>query len=611
MEWLLGLEDETEEQYLDLIRNQSDWKVLPLRESKSGKSYLTLIYPIPLLTSNPNAYVLTYIEGSRIDDIMNSLFTDCQGEILIYDRDNVLIYNYISSERESLHEEIGDKVALLDKETPYRNVTINNQSYLLMKHRSDRNGWSYTYLIRADDITGNLTDKQVNFLLILVTIILFAIIAVMTLVLFNYRFINRLAHTVSKDYNFTDGEETNEQLLLSNAFVALIEKTQTTTQNLFLSNLLAGQYDETTIESAVNEYNINFEYPSYIVCVVCFHGNQGIPFNDDLIMHVKENFDRSDMICYPICQTSPNRIMIIVNAADDVLEWDAFEPVLSLLYYGIASEFNQTISIGVGKKYSALHKVYDSAYEAVYAMYFCILEGERYIKRYIDIDMEALTSNLSDIKDRIISIVRHGKTDELPEIMKELHTVNVNHGFSVQHQNFIAYSILTALKEYVDDPGIYNEMNEILSDLINRAHARNLMVFEKLEHLCVIIAERRAKTRSSNRNQELVNKIIEVITDNLFDSMMSLETISEKCGISPSYLSRVFKAQMGSTPMAYVENLRMSKVKEKLCNTNETLKQILIDTGYIDQSNFIRKFKKIEGVTPITYRKMHQKNNEH
>ncbi len=604
----LKLEGETEEQHLDQIKVQTNRKALPLKKSKNGKSFLTMIYPIPLLSNQPSAYIITYIAGSHMDDIAGSLFADCQGEVLIYDLEDVLIYNYVSSNRDSLQNEIKDKVGLLTKEIPFEDITVKGQKYMLLKYTSDYNGWSYVSLIRKSDITGSLTSKQIAFLLILFTITLFAITAIMTLVLFNYRSINRLAQTMSNNLNLTYEGETNEQLLLSNAFLSLVEKTQSMTQNLFLANLIAGQYDEITIASAVNEYNLSLEYQDYIACVAYFHGTVNTKESDDIINYIKDHFARNDMLCYPLYQTNPNRILIMVNAAAKELEWDVFEPVLSTLYYCMAQEFSQVISIGVGNEYTALHKVYDSAYEALSAVYFCILEGERYIKRYIDIDMDAIAAILSELTDRIITVVRHGDLEEIPKVMRELHSVIVANGYSVQYQNFIAYSLLNSLKEYVDAPDISEEINVTLIDLLKRTHASNLKVFEQIERLCVLIAEHRNENKNSNKGSELINMMIKVISENLCDSMMSLESIADKCGISPSYLSRFFKAKMGDTPMYYVENLRMSLVKEKLCNTEESLKQILIETGYIDQSNFIRKFKKIEGVTPMTYRKMHQDN---
>lgn len=133
-------EEETEEQYLNQIRLQTDRKVFPVKASKNGKSFLTIIYPIPLLSSQPSAYVITHIEGGQIDDIVSSLFADSQGEILIYDLYDELIYNYVSSGRDSLQDKINEEVALFTEDKPYRNVTIEGQDYILLKHRSDYNG---------------------------------------------------------------------------------------------------------------------------------------------------------------------------------------------------------------------------------------------------------------------------------------------------------------------------------------------------------------------------------------------------------------------------------------------------------------------------------------
>lgn len=104
------------------------------------------------------------------------------------------------------------------------------------------------------------------------------------------------------------------------------------------------------------------------------------------------------------------------------------------------------------------------------------------------------------------------------------------------------------------------------------------------------IANQKKKIQN-NRNNELLDKIIEFITENLCDNTLSLDRIAEGCGISSSYLSRFFKANMECTTMQYVESLRMDMVKDKLINTNNSLKNILAETGYIDQSGFIRRFK--------------------
>ena len=48
----------------------------------------------------------------------------------------------------------------------------------------------------------------------------------------------------------------------------------------------------------------------------------------------------------------------------------------------------------------------------------------------------------------------------------------------------------------------------------------------------------------------------------------------------------------------------MEKVKTLLKTTNLNLREIIDRVGYVDETNFIRKFKKFEGMTPIQYRAM-------
>ena len=54
---------------------------------------------------------------------------------------------------------------------------------------------------------------------------------------------------------------------------------------------------------------------------------------------------------------------------------------------------------------------------------------------------------------------------------------------------------------------------------------------------------------------------------------------------------------------------KMEYSKELLRETDLPLNDIVAKTGYIDVSNFIRKFKLEEGVTPIGYRKQFREDN--
>lgn len=72
-----------------------------------------------------------------------------------------------------------------------------------------------------------------------------------------------------------------------------------------------------------------------------------------------------------------------------------------------------------------------------------------------------------------------------------------------------------------------------------------------------------------------------------------------------SHFQKFFKVQTGTSPVAYLHELRLEKAKELLETTFHQIKQIAYETGMSDHSHFTRGFKKRYGATPTEYRRLH------
>jgi two-component system response regulator YesN len=55
--------------------------------------------------------------------------------------------------------------------------------------------------------------------------------------------------------------------------------------------------------------------------------------------------------------------------------------------------------------------------------------------------------------------------------------------------------------------------------------------------------------------------------------------------------------------MEYLTKVRIEEAKRLLENTSYNTTQISFDVGYSDQSYFCKIFKKIEGISPLEYKK--------
>jgi AraC-like DNA-binding protein len=82
----------------------------------------------------------------------------------------------------------------------------------------------------------------------------------------------------------------------------------------------------------------------------------------------------------------------------------------------------------------------------------------------------------------------------------------------------------------------------------------------------------------------------------------SLFELSETIGVSKSYLSRIFKMDMGISLWDYLNRFRIQKAKKLLLLTDESITTIAADVGYEDVGYFGRVFREITGCSPRAFR---------
>lgn len=135
--------------------------------------------------------------------------------------------------------------------------------------------------------------------------------------------------------------------------------------------------------------------------------------------------------------------------------------------------------------------------------------------------------------------------------------------------------------------------NEQYSDIMARYLARMIMI--RILRLANI-------TEAKLVPNAIFTRIHQYLSQN-FAKIESMEQICEELNISKYYLSQVFRQYMGTPPMHYVTQKRISHAKKLLQETEMTATAIGEECGYKDHVLFFKAFKKVEGVTPLAYRK--------
>ncbi|MDE6547939.1 MAG: response regulator, partial [Muribaculaceae bacterium] len=105
-------------------------------------------------------------------------------------------------------------------------------------------------------------------------------------------------------------------------------------------------------------------------------------------------------------------------------------------------------------------------------------------------------------------------------------------------------------------------------------------------------------------DEELMDKINRYINDNLSESSMNVDGLSEYIGLSRSQLHRRMKDIIGVAPSDYIRNVKLRKACEMLSQGDVDIAQVAYSLGFNAQSHFSTLFKRYTGMTPTEYRSM-------
>lgn len=88
-----------------------------------------------------------------------------------------------------------------------------------------------------------------------------------------------------------------------------------------------------------------------------------------------------------------------------------------------------------------------------------------------------------------------------------------------------------------------------------------------------------------------------------FSNRLTLDEVAREAHLSSSYFSRLFKSETGLSFSDYLQKIRIDQAKRYLCRKDCSMADVAGQTGFFDQSHFIKMFKQATGVTPGEYRR--------
>lgn len=88
-----------------------------------------------------------------------------------------------------------------------------------------------------------------------------------------------------------------------------------------------------------------------------------------------------------------------------------------------------------------------------------------------------------------------------------------------------------------------------------------------------------------------------------YNQKISLDDVSAHVFLNRSYLSQLFKKEMGVSFGDYLETVRINNAKHLIRNSHRPMSEIAEYVGFSNQNYFTKVFKKVTGVSPLKYKK--------
>lgn len=113
------------------------------------------------------------------------------------------------------------------------------------------------------------------------------------------------------------------------------------------------------------------------------------------------------------------------------------------------------------------------------------------------------------------------------------------------------------------------------------------------------------RTRTPDIMEEISRFLERHYTDDI-----TLQDLSDRFFLSREYISRKFKQRYRTNIFEYIGRIRIEKAKLLLLDPEWKISQIARAVGYEDEKYFSKVFKRLVGVSPNDYRKMHTNASE-
>ncbi|WP_274649035.1 response regulator transcription factor [Paenibacillus humicola] len=593
--------------------------------NRSGKddNSLLLVQKIPQYSTHPTGLAIVVFPESALSGMIAG--SEKLGTFLITDRKNRVIARSDAGHLAgtSLGDAVLRDIRMQQTESGFKTLKESGEQVGVTFIRSSYNDWTYLSISPFRQITKDSRAIGSIVLVICLVMLLFIVI----LALLGSR---KMYRPIAQIYEFAAesglGGRGDELELIRRQFLSMRNsqfelKDQLNIQlaqlkDFFLQRLLRGELGTEEAREKCLSFQIPEDWRMLTVFTTRIDSLANTRFQEkdsDLLMFALNNIVR-ELIApktrFPSVLLNTSQAAVIGHAHED-------EEEIRRTMYAMCEDIQATlrqylgvqVSIGISKPYRRLVDTSRAYEEAQEALGYRIKYGDESILYLKDVQPDEEDNMLPafprHVETELIAALNIGDKEAAEAQFNQFLDWLLAQPVSYREQQVYLARILLDLLKIVQDMRISakhllegeSSIFTRLFSLRNSEELRKWFLNEVIDDILELL-----KNRREIKYVKVAEELAAMVRAE-YDTSLSLELCADRLGVHPSYLKRVLRKELDTNFSDYLSMYRLQKARELLLETDLRIADIAERLQYNNSQNFIRYFRRMEGVTPGEYRK--------
>lgn len=378
----------------------------------------------------------------------------------------------------------------------------------------------------------------------------------------------------------------------------------------FFVRLLHNLFDsEEQFHMQRKNLNLSFDAPAYTVChceitstaLTNMELSKAISLYSSTIQMVKEIIEKQ--VSCTVIPLDMKHFAILFPLENLKNYKETLTEVLNKTFTMVFNYFNVQIPCSIGQPMESIFLVSESYQEA--RQTFRLITPQSPILFYEDVPAASTGKtifNISLFKDEISKAFEEYDTEMLSTIFHQITDLLTNYPTRYLQALDAACNIMyLAISLLPDGENTVSQIFSVYPDGYRSIYRQTTtgQIVDWMNYLkdglCAILEERK-KTYKNHT----VTSVKRYIADHI-EERLSLNDVAASFGISPNYLSLLFKKYCETGFSEYISQMKIAKAKELMANGDYKIYEIADQLGFESAFYFSKVFKKVTGYSPRDY----------